>query len=169
MKLTQKRWIILSWFVFFLVLSFVLPNVAAASESNGLTESIDTNFAFSPALLVDILSSYGEAGRAYYIAQRWTFDLYYPLVYGVPISLSLNRLIFQPKYRRLAWMGMIASSFDYLENIVFTIAAFTFPTSTIVWTTIGVMLSIAKWSALGGGFLLVIGLSIRRFLFQQQP
>ena len=167
MKLTLKRWIFLSWIVFFLVLSFVLPNVASASEANGLSESIDTNFAFSPALLVDIFSSYGEAGRAYYITQRWTFDLYYPLVYGVPISLSLNRLIIQPKNRRIAWIGLIASSFDYIENIIFTIAAFTFPSSTIIWVSIGVVVSIAKWSALGGGFLLVIGLSLRQLFFRK--
>jgi hypothetical protein len=146
----------LSWVVFFLVLGLVLPNVALANEANGLTQSIDTNFAFSPSLLVDILSSYGEEGRAYYITQRWTFDLYYPLVYGVPISLTLNRLIIQPNHRRVAWIGMIASSFDYLENIVFTIAAFTFPSSTLVWVTIGVVLSLAKWSALSGGFILIL-------------
>lgn len=146
----------LSWVVFFLVLGLVLPDVALANEANGLTESIDTNFAFSPALLVDILSSYGEEGRAYYITQRWTFDLYYPLVYGVPISLTLNRLIMQPNHRRVAWIGMIACSFDYLENIVFTIAAFTFPSATLVWVTIGVVLSLAKWSALSGGFILIL-------------
>jgi hypothetical protein len=167
MKLNQKRWIVFSWVVFVFVLVFVLPNVASASEANGLSESIDTNFSFSPGLLVDILSAYGEEGRAYYITQRWTFDLYYPLVYGVPISLSLNRLIIQPKNRRIAWIGMFASSFDYIENIIFTIAALTFPSSTMVWVTMGVVVSMAKWSALGGGFLLVIGLSLRQLFFRK--
>lgn len=157
----------LSWFVFIVVLAIVLPDVSQANEANGLLESIDTNFSFSIPDLVRILETYGEEGRAYYILQRWTFDLYYPLVYGIPISLSLYGLLRGKPFQRVAWLGLIASSFDYLENIIFTVAAATFPTATTFWVSLGVILSVAKWSALGVGFLLIFVLLSQR-LFQKK-
>mgnify|MGYP003340603430 FL=1 len=89
-----------SWLIFIVVLVLVLPGVAQANEANGLAESIDTNFSFSVTEIVRILTSYGKDGRAYYIFQRWTFDLYYPLVYGIPISLSLNGLLRGSPFQR---------------------------------------------------------------------
>lgn len=158
-------WVIVSsWLVFFLVLVFVLPSVSQANEANGLLESIDTNFSFSIPELINILTDYGVEGRAYYILQRWTFDLYYPLVYGVPISISLFGLLGKTPYKRIAWTGMLAASFDYLENIVFTIAAATFPNATPVWVSVGVVFSIAKWTILGGGFLLIFVLLLLRLI-----
>jgi hypothetical protein len=159
--------ILLSWLVFILVLLFVLPGVSQANEVNGLLESMDTNFSFSPTQLVGILESYGREGRSYYVLQRWTFDLYYPLVYGVPISLSLYGLLNHTKYQRIAWLGLIASTMDYVENVVFTIAALTFPSHTLGWVTIGVIFSVAKWLALGGGFFLVLVLVIRRLFLKK--
>lgn len=159
--------ILVSWLLFFVVLAFVLPGVSQANEANGLRESMDTNFSFSPAQLVGILEAYGEAGRSYYVLQRWTFDLYYPLVYGVPISLSLYGLLGHTKYQRVAWLGLMASTMDYLENSFFTVAALTFPSNTVGWVTIGVIFSVAKWMALGGGFFLVLVLAIRRLFLKK--
>lgn len=149
--------ILASWFVFVFVMVVILPTVASNASLNGLNESIDTNFSFDPSLIYSILDNYGSAGRAYYVLQRWSFDLVWPIIYGVPLYLTLNRLI----TRSNKWISimilspLIAVLLDYVENIIFTILALAFPLQMEWLTVIGVSVSLLKWVLLSFAMILV--------------
>ena len=154
----QHPWFILaSWFVFVFFMVVILPAVSMATVEQGLTESIDTNFSFDPAAIYRIVEAYGPSGRAYYIWQRWTFDLIWPLVYGLPLFSTLNRFI--PKLFRfrnvIVFLPLFATILDYLENVTFTVLVSLFPTEIPLLAVVGVTISAFKWFALGTSMMIV--------------
>ena len=153
MKLSIKNFIrhpatILStWFVFVFAMVVILPAVSYNASIAGLNESIDTNFSFDPQAIYSILDGYGESGRIFYVRQRWTFDLIWPLIYGMPLYLTLNRFVLS-LHKLLKWIKvtpLLAVLFDYLENVVFTFLALSFPSQFVYLEILGVMLSFIKW------------------------
>ena len=165
LKTLKPIYVYLSWLIFALFMVLILPAVAQANVNAGLTESIDTNFSFNPNLIREIIIGYGDEGRTFYLIQRWTFDAIYPLVYGVPLSLSLWGLLQNSTFIKWSWLGMFASAFDYLENIAFTLIIFTYPSLPLWAITIAIVLSVIKWLLLGSSFLLVMTLSIKSIYF----
>jgi hypothetical protein len=152
-RLLLEPWVILtSWLVYSLFFAFVLPAEAEKIDEMGLTESIDTNFSFDPSSIYPIVEGYGVEGRAFYIRRRWTFDLVFPLVYGSPFWLTLNKFLpmipFLEKFKAFANLALIAVAFDYLENIVFTILIVLYPTEISFLPVIGVTMSFIKWLSL---------------------
>ncbi|MGA0097360.1 MAG: hypothetical protein ACO3H6_02120 [Bacilli bacterium] len=139
--------ILSTWFVFVFAMVVILPAVSYNASMAGLNESIDTNFSFDPQAIYSILDAYGESGRMFYVRQRWTFDLIWPLIYGMPLYLTLNRFVLSlhklPKIIKLT--PLIAVLFDYLENIVFSFLALAFPSQFVYLEILGVMLSLIKW------------------------
>ena len=154
--------ILATWFVFVFFMVVILPAVSMATYDQGLTESIDTNFSFDPSAIYRIVEAYGESGRAYYIWQRWTFDLIWPLVYGLPLFSTLNRFI--PNHIKLRnliiFLPLIATLLDYLENITFTMLVSLFPIEIPFLALLGVSISALKWFALGSSMLIVSVLPI---------
>lgn len=73
--------VLLSLIIFMSFIIFILPQESAKSEAFGLMESIDTSFIYTADDLYRIAESYGEEGRAFYIRQRFTFDLIWPIAY----------------------------------------------------------------------------------------
>lgn len=134
----------LSWTLFVLFMVIVLPWVSQTSREAGLLESIDTNFSFNALDMFRIIDSYGESGRLFYVIQRWTFDVVWPLVYTLPLWLTLRLL----PLKAFQLMPLLAMSFDYVENIVFTILVLVFPVEIIPLAYLGVTLSAIKWTFL---------------------
>lgn len=129
----------------------------------GMTESIDTNFNFNPSLIYPIVKRYGDKGRAFYIRQRWTFDLVFPLVYGVPFWLTMKKFLPRvslEKFHFVADLALVATAFDYLENIVFTILVALYPTEIGVLPVIGIVMSLFKWTSLSLAMVSTLGVSI---------
>ena len=159
LKTFKPIFVYLSWLIFAVFMVWILPAVARANVEAGLTESIDTNFSFNPSLIRDIIIAYGEEGRTFYLIQRWTFDAVYPLAYGLPLSFSLWGLLKNSKFVRWSWLPMFASTFDYLENIAFSLIILSYPTLPLWNITIATILSLIKWILLGGSFVLVLYLA----------
>jgi hypothetical protein len=155
----KSFFLILSWLLFFLFIVLVLPAVSEQARNQGLSASIDTNFSFNPSEIARIISDYGIDGRRYYLWQRWTFDLIWPLVYGFPLYLTLKTLsatLHQSKFTWLAVVPMVATGLDYLENIIFTLVILNYPAPMFLWITIGVFVSGLKWLALISAYMLLI-------------
>lgn len=71
--------LLFAWFV-----ARVLPAEAAkAALSTPEGGAFDTSFFYTPAAALDRAASYSAEGRFAYIAARWSFDLAWPLVYGL--------------------------------------------------------------------------------------
>jgi hypothetical protein len=139
--------ILTTWFVFVFAMVVILPAVSYNASMAGLNESIDTNFSFDPQAIYSILDSYGESGRMFYVRQRWTFDLIWPLIYAIPLFLTLNRFVLsEDKFKKyIKLTPLLAVLFDYLENIVFTFLALSFPNQFVNLEILGVVLSLTKW------------------------
>jgi hypothetical protein len=130
-----------------------------SSQSNGVNPSIDTNFSFDPHLIYIILDGYGESGRQFYLFQRWTFDFVWPMVYGFPIFFTLKLWLGYFKssfFKTLIFLPLFAMSFDYLENITFSIMIILYSMESMLLAYLGVGFSLFKWVTLSIALMSVI-------------
>lgn len=156
--------VFVSWLVFTLFLLIILPWVSQQSITMGLTTSIDTNFSFNPHGIYAIVASYGPEGRAYYILQRWTFDVMWPFVYALPLWISIRQLVADSRWRWLSLIPLLAMGFDYMENIVFTMVVGLYPFEWMGLALIGVGISLCKWLSLMVAYVLLFLLGMIRLV-----
>lgn len=153
-------------FAFFIAL--VLPDQSALSLANGLSESIDTSWFYNAASLYRIAESYGESGRAFYIQQRWTFDLVWPLVYFLFI-FSLSSLFYKSiglskMNRWILSFSWIAILFDYIENTFVSLVMFNYPNPTPLIADFAGTFTSLKWIFLGISFIVLFLLIILKIV-----
>ena len=151
---------IISLVIFMVFLTMILPQVSVTSRQvTGTSTSPDTSFWYSAEELYSIAETYGEAGRAYYIRSRFTFDVVWPLVYGFFLVSALTLLYRSfPKdgyWRRTNLLPAGAVILDYLENSAASIVMFRFPAPTPVIAELTPFFTLFKWLFLYAGFLLL--------------
>jgi hypothetical protein len=170
--LFANPWILAAAVVIFaLFMAIVLPgqSARAAATSSGIP-SFDTSLFYTPAQAFERAAAHPPEARFAYIAARWSFDLAFPLVYGL-FSLAgwafgLARLGFRFSARpRLAMIALLGPAFDFAENIAATVIMAAVPARPIGW---GIAASIAtplKWLfvvvGIGGAVALPIAAGIR--------
>ncbi len=162
-RLHPNVYLVLAWANFVLFMATILPWVSGLSREAGLTQSIDTNFAFDPSSIYPIVASYGPDGRIFYLIQRWTFDVIWPLVYGWPLYVTLRKY----PVGWIAFLPWIATGFDYAENIAFSFVVGLYPTQFEWLVIIGITLSLLKWIALGLSMMVSLLIPIF-FLFKRK-
>jgi hypothetical protein len=152
--------------VFVLFIVIVLPGEAAKSAALGLEGSPDTSFFYTADQLYDTCEQYGEAGRSFYIEQRFSFDLFWPLVYGAFLTTSLAFLGQRASTkRRMRWfyLPILAVAFDYLENIMTATVMRRYPLETMILADLAGFMTSIKWITLSLSFvvfLAVLGIHI---------
>ncbi len=155
--------VFLSLFIFMSFIILVLPQEAAKSEAFGLSESIDTSFYYTSQDLYRIAQSYGEEGRAFYIRQRFTFDLVWPIAYTQFILIASAYFYKKTKLLKasnLLYVSLVAAGFDYLENIMTSTVLYRFPQTTPIIADMAGIMTLLKWSTLSLSFLILILLMI---------
>jgi hypothetical protein len=151
--------VILSLLIFMSFIIFVLPQESAKSEAFGLTESIDTSLIYFADDLYRIAESYGEEGRAFYIRQRFTFDLIWPIAYTQFILIASAYFYKKTKLLKasnLLYVSLIAAGFDYLENIMTSTVLYRFPQTTPIIADMAGIMTLLKWSTLTLAFVILI-------------
>lgn len=157
-----------STLVFALFIAVILPQQSELATIYGLRESIDTSWFYNASSLYRIAESYGALGREFYIVQRWTFDLIWPLVY-FSFIFSLSSLLFQSiglsKMNRwilsFVWFSL---AFDYLENIMVSVVMFRYPSPTWVIADLAGTVTSLKWVFLVLSFLVLFLLIIVKII-----
>ncbi len=147
-----KIWLTALFGFFMLV---VLPVVSMVSDS----ASPDTMFFYSSGRFYDLMESYGQSGRNLYIILRWTFDLVYPLVYGLFFMMIMIALNSKIKFLFFPILGVI---FDYLENTVATINVGIYPKEVDFLVYLMQVFSLMKWLSLLITVALIIYLLMNR-------
>lgn len=167
----MKKWFNLSidympyWFGFLSTAVFigfiitVLPQQSALAEANGLVESIDTSWFYRSEDLYRIADIYGPLGRQFYIYQRWTFDVVWPLVY-FSFIFSLSALLFRTiglaKNKRwllsFIWLGTL---FDFIENSMVSLVMFRYPATTFIIADLAGTATSLKWMSIGLSFIVL--------------
>lgn len=144
--------------LFLVYLFFILPNEAQRSSlvTGGLA-SPDTKFMYSTEFLSDLISEYSPEARADYVRAKIRFDILWPLVYGIWLTSVLGLIAKRLKrFRILPWLPMAAVIFDYLENLVISIAMLTFPNMPSIVVNSAPVLTMLKWGALNGSIVLAV-------------
>lgn len=144
-------------FTFFILV--VLPEQSALALENGLTQSVDTSFFYNARQLYEIAESFGEAGRRFYILQRWTFDVIWPVVY-FSFIFSLSSLLYTSiglshMNRWLLSFIWLAIGFDFLENTMVSIVMARFPSPTWIIADLAGTATSFKWIALSLSFIVL--------------
>ena len=178
-KLTHlsKGWFVLSSLAVFIVfVVFVLPGQSAqANEAANGAETPDLSFTYSTSDLYEMADTYGEQGRADYVRARFTFDLVWPLVYGIflvsAISWSFAKATPSESILRRANLApVLGVVFDYLENFSTSIVMFRYPARTPIVDALATVFTPVKWIFVGASFvLLLIGLVLFTLSLRHRP
>lgn len=148
--------------VFSAFMVLVLPGQSAAAEAySSEVGSPDLSLFYSAEDLYRMAESYGVAGRAEYIHARFTFDLVFPLIYGLfltaCISWLLNRALpLGSNMRLLNLAPLMGVLFDFLENISASLVIGRFPMETPMIAALAPAFTLIKWIFVGGSFVLII-------------
>jgi hypothetical protein len=157
-------WVALSALLIFLLFSaLVLPQQAEkAEQETGVSDSPDTSFFYSASELYRMAESYGEQGRQAYIRARFTFDLVWPLVYGLFLTTAISWVFgraFAPdsRWQRANLAPLLGALFDYLENLATSLVMLRYPEQTAVVDALAPVFTALKWSLIGASFALLLG------------
>jgi len=140
---------------------FVLPKMAGRlSEITGVNQSPDTSFIYSAADLYAMAEAYGPEGRAYYIYQRFTFDLFWPLVYLL-FFLALITLLYRqlPSTSSLRIVNLLPFAgvlFDLLENSGAAYVMYRYPEQVPFLAALVPVFTFFKWLFIGLSSLAIL-------------
>ncbi len=145
--------------IFIVFVIFVLPNESQKSEALYLFSGPDTSFFYSADELYRIADAYGIIGRQFYIRQRFTFDIIWPIVYGS--FLYINSIYFYKKkninkHTYLLYLPIVAVVFDYLENIMTSIVMYRYPNQTLILDHMAGFMTSLKWITLSTSFVVLV-------------
>ncbi len=136
-----------------------MPNQSAKSIAAGIEQSPDTSIFYTSKTLYKLAEDYGQEGRDFYIHQRFTFDLLFPLVYGLFLISTIGFLSYRikdHKFKYLIYLPIISVIFDYLENISTSITMYRYPSLTPIISHIAGFFTIFKWGFLSLSFIALV-------------
>lgn len=154
----NKYHVLISALIFILFSFTILPYEAARGASVGLTQSIDTSFLYSPSDLFNIIGGYSVETRLAYVYQRFTFDLIWPIVYGLFIFITTKYLLnkLDTKYKFLIIFPLGAVLFDFLENISVSVLMLIYPIQINIVALFASFYTALKWITLSYSFIQII-------------
>lgn len=142
-----------------LFMIFVLPAQAQkATGEIGSDRSPDTSFSYTAEDLYQMAEEYGAAGRQAYIRARWTFDLIFPLVYTVFLTVGISwfsqRIIGWHEAWKLANLfPLLGGIFDLLENTATSLAMSLYPTKVQIVLLSASLFTPVKWILVSLSFI----------------
>ncbi len=152
--------------IFILFMLLVLPKMAGRlSEMTGVDRSPDTSFIYSAADLYAMAEAYGAEGRAYYIYQRFTFDLIWPLVYLL-FFVALITLLYRhfPPTNSVRLVNLLPFAgvlFDLLENSGAAYVMYRYPEPAPFLAALVPIFTFLKWLMIGlSSLAILVGLII---------
>ena len=140
----------------------VLPRQAArADQAGGDAGSPDTSFFYSPADLASMADAYGPQGRRAYVQARYTFDVAWPLVYGLFLVTSISWLSRRGFPAGSPWqisnlVPLAAVLFDVLENLSTSLVMLRFPEPAPMSAMLAPWFTLLKWILVGASMLLLL-------------
>jgi len=156
-------WVTLIGFVAFVLFSaLVLPQQSSKADE-GIEDagSPDLSIYYSTDQLYDMADAYGESGRADYIRARFSFDIIWPLVYGVFLVTSIS-WFFSRGFKKSSVLQnanlvpVFGVLFDFLENVSTSLVMYRYPAKTLVVDTLAPVFTTVKWFLVGGSFILLM-------------
>lgn len=162
----SQGWVALIALAIFLLFSvLVLPGQAAQSAARtGGAAQPDTSLIYSTDDLYKMAEAFGLAGRQAYIQARLTFDVVWPMVYGLFLIVAISWLagrafpVGHPA-RLLNLAPAVGMLFDYLENSAAVIVMARYPLRTPVVDLLAPVFTFTKWVFVGGSFVVLLAVA----------
>ena len=149
----------------FIITIAILPSMQENTIEEVGSESPDLSLYYSTEDLYRMAESYGEEGRSNYIKTRFSFDLVFPLIYGVFLYSGIvwlynNHSRDKQRISTIIKLPIIGVLFDYLENISTSIVMWRYPEKTTIVDTAATVFTPVKWITISICFILIlVGLS----------
>lgn len=143
--------------------------------SNGV-DLIDLLLSYSPDTVYRMIEAYGDEGRPYYRNFAMSFDLAYPVVYSVFLSLLIGWLLQRvtpaaSRWRLLNLLPFGGMLFDWLENASVIAMLTSYPAVTPNLARIGSLCTSLKWGFSALSMLLLVSLLVlaaRKFISERR-
>jgi len=160
---SSKGWLVIfSIIVFLLFMAFVLPSQSAKAEQYAQgSGSPDTSFYYSPERLFTMAEVYGAEGRQAYVQARFSFDLVFPMVYGLFLVTTISWLggtVFGPGslWRSLNLVPVVGVIFDLLENTFTSMVMLGYPEKHYTLAQLASVFTGLKWIFVYGSFFVLV-------------
>jgi hypothetical protein len=159
----SKGWlVVVSIIVFVLFMIFVLPGQSAKAEQYAQgSGSPDTSFYYTPEKLFELAETYGADGRQAYVRARFSFDLIFPLVYGLFLLTTISWLAgrgfdLDSRWRNLTLIPIVGVIFDLLENTSTSLVMLGFPQRRLLAAQLASIFTLLKWMFVYGSFIVLV-------------
>lgn len=156
--LKKGKVVLLLGTLFLVFMILVLPYMAEMLHAVTLTSSApDTSLSFDINSFYSMLEQYGSEGRRLYILQRWTFDVAWPIVYG--LFLCSTTLFLSEKLHsnnRYYLFPIIGVVLDILENSFSSVTMAIYPNKLDILYYLLRISSMLKWSVILISFILIL-------------
>lgn len=154
---------LMSCTLFFLVVINLVPlpvTAAGIRKRTGGVGILDTHLFYTPDQAYEILQRLGPAGRAAYLRFLLSFDLLFPSLYSLALSVLLtwmNRPILAGAHLPAAsFAPFLTGLFDYLENAAIIAMLLAYPRRLARTGRAAGYFTLAKWLAAVMTFFLVL-------------
>jgi mannose/fructose/N-acetylgalactosamine-specific phosphotransferase system component IID len=155
--------------VYAIMLLYTIPQVEQYAPGMKLFDLSPTGYSFMYA--IELLRALGAKGRDLYLYQQLPIDFIYPGLFAVSCCLLLSWLFAKSfnsnsKMFYLCFVPVVASVFDYLENICIANMLISYPNVTEPHVSITSYLTILK-SGFTSAFFVILLLGVVFFLKQR--
>jgi hypothetical protein len=138
-----------------------LPNQSSQSDyPEERIGSPDLSFYYSPTQLYEMAEVYGVDGRSQYIRTRFTFDIFWPIIYGffliTTISWIFSRVFNSESLFQYAnLLPIFGVLFDYLENLSTSLVMYRYPARSFGIDVLASLFTTTKWIFISGAFIIL--------------
>jgi len=163
LKRKSTGWVtLIALIIFLLFMAIVLPGQSSRAEAvSGEAGSPDLSFYYPADKLYSMAEAYGPDGRLEFVRVRFTFDLFFPLIYTFFLVTSISWLFSRTFGNESPWQlanlaPMIGMLLDFLENTCTSIVMLRYPDATQVIASLASFFTMGKWIFVVASFLFVI-------------
>ena len=154
-KLSTGRLIILFILLMMAVDWFLLPAVYPSFQT------LDLQSSYSPEKAYQLIESYGEEGRQYYVLIELTLDLVYPILSALffsTLTIYFFRRVFPLSsfWQKLPLLGPIVMIIDYLENTSILVMLMSYPSRLDAVAQAANIFTVTKFALSGLELILIL-------------
>ena len=161
-RYTSGKKVIFLGTIFLIYIFFLLPHLADimshVSQNQG---SPDTHLFYTSSELYTLISQFSEEGRREYIQTRFSYDLFWPIVYVSFLSLAISfshkyllscNVILKSYRVYFNLLPFVAGFFDFFENVTISLNMYFYPEHLWGIASISGYCTLFKWLFVGLAF-----------------
>lgn len=148
-KTSTKQGLLLLTVLYALVFGLIISTISKLTGITGGIGILDFDRGYTHSRVIEVFSSYGEAGMTLYSGIQ-LLDLINPALYSLLISSLVYLLVRHSKVIWLSIIPLLAGLLDYLENLTLYLLVQSYPDISESLASFSSALSIIKNIALFG-------------------